>query len=182
MAFHYQNLLQEHDLQYEGFREKYDFILEYTKEQLLHYYSTHRKVSMQALHDLAKTSIRTNGIFREQPFTLEKRQEKILVINNILFGTNLASIPQHIFSDNKTSLEDCYKLKDVLNELNPKNKDFLDGTMEGLVRFYLPCFNRVKMEMNIWKWDEFIIWRLMELLYLKPELVQNEYEKVKKRI
>lgn len=66
---------------------------------------------MQALQDLAKTSIQTHGLFHNQPFTLDKRQEKILVVNNILFGTNIAALPQHIFSDGKTSLEDCHRLK-----------------------------------------------------------------------
>lgn len=52
--------------------------------------------------------------------------------------------------------------------------------MEGLVRFYLPCFDRIKMGMNIWKLDEFIIWRLMELLYLQPDVVKYTYKKVKR--
>lgn len=178
MAFHYQNLLQEEDLKYDGFEKQYELIIDYTHNLLANYYQNHRRFTMRSLQKLAKDSIQTNN----KPIMLSKRQEKILTINNILFGTNINELPQHIFSDGKTSLEDCYKLKNVLNELNCRDKDFLDGTMEGLVRYHLPCFDRVKMEFNIWEWDEFIIWRLMELLYLKPELVQYEYEKVKKRI
>ena len=181
MAFHYQNILQERDLQYEGFEEQYQFILEYTKYRLEYYMGTHTRVTMRNLQDLAITSLRSKGTFFHKPFSLIKRQEKLLVVNNILFH-NREQFLKSIFEKTDTTLESCYKLKNVLNELDRKDGDYLDSTMEGLVRYYIPAFDTIKINMNIHLYDEFIIWRLMELLYTSEDVVIENYQKIKKNM
>lgn len=181
MAFHYQNILQERDLQYEEFEKQYQFILEYTKYKFEYYMRTHTRVSMKNLQDLAVTSLKTKGIFACKTFSLTKKQEKILVVNNILFN-NQEQFLKGIFEKTDTTLENCYKLKAVLNEIDRKDKDYLDSTMEGLVRHYIPAFDSIKVNMNIGMYDEFIIWRLMELLYTSEGVVNENYQKTKKNM
>lgn len=181
MAFHYQNILQEKDLQYENFHEQYQFILKYTKYRLNYFMDTHTRVTMKQLQNLAVTSIRTKGIFMHENFSLPKRQEKILVVTNILFH-NQENFLRSIFQDTNTTLESCYKLKTVLNELDRDDKDYLDSTMEGLVRYYMPAFDSIRMNMHLKMYDEFIIWRLMELLYTSKDMVNENYQKIKKNM
>lgn len=181
MAFHYQNILQECDLQYEGFEKQYQFILEYTKYKFEYYMDTHTRVSMKNLQSLVTTSLTTKGVFANKTFSLKKRQEKILVVNNILFH-NQEQFLRNIFEKTDTTLENCYKLKEALNELDRKDKDYLDSTMEGLVRYYIPAFDLIKENMNLAVYDEFIIWRLMELLYTSKNKVNQNYQKTKKNM
>lgn len=114
-------------------------------------------------------------------FFLPKRQEKILVVTNILFH-NQENFLRSIFQDTNTTLESCYKLKTVLNELDRDDKDYLDSTMEGLVRYYMPAFDSIRMNMHLKMYDEFIIWRLMELLYTSKDMVNENYQKIKKNM
>ncbi len=79
MAFHYQNILQEKDLQYEDFHEQYQFILKYTKYRLNHFMDTHTRVTMKQLQNLAVTSIRTKGIFIHENFSFLKDKKKFLL-------------------------------------------------------------------------------------------------------
>lgn len=54
--------------------------------------------------------------------------------------------------------------------------------MEGLVRYYIPAFDLIKENMNLAVYDEFIIWRLMELLYTSKNKVNQNYQKTKKNM
>jgi hypothetical protein len=175
MAFHYQNLIQEKDYQYPGFQSQYNDILKYTTSKLRDFRRTHYRPKMKDFWEYARVCCRTEvHISKDEKFTFSKRQEKILIINNILFPDNYDFL-NTLKEGYRLEKEDCENLRQVLNELNRKDKDFLDSTMEALVRNYLPSFDAMRSDLSLNIGDEFIIWKLMEIMYLDQDVFNKVY-------
>lgn len=176
MAFHYQNLIQEKDFQYEDMDKRYERVKDYTKICLREFKKKNNIITTRQLWKLAIAS-------SDKAFYTEKakkiyfnRQEKILIITNILFSDEEKFVTK-LFSHYEIDLEKCYKLKDVLNELDRKDEDFLDGTMEGLVRYYIPPFDVIAKDLSMNVNNEFIIYKLMEIMYFNPSILEKAKQK-----
>lgn len=178
MAFHYQNLIQEKDFSYPEFGEHYAFIKEVvliTKKRIAY----NGKTSFKHLLTTASTVAQNPYFYLNKDQKLKpNRVERILFITNFLFSDNKEFIDNLIEKYN-IDIEGCYKLKEVLNTLNRADKDFLDSTMDALVNYHIPNFSIIKAEYGLEKTDEFIIWKLMEILYFYPELLEKQAQKKK---
>lgn len=176
MAFHYQNLIQEKDFLYPNIMDKYKEIKLFADSRVYNLRKTKKQILMKNLINTAKTSVAKQvRLDKNTIFTFNKRQERILIVNNILFNDDEYFINK-ILNDYNVSIESIYNLKDVLNELDRKDEDYLDGTMEALVRYHIPAFDIIAKDLNIGYYNEFIIWKLMEIVYLKPELLEHKKE------
>lgn len=176
MAFHYQNLIQEKDFNYNNFEERYKAIKKYSISKLKEFKSKNHIIAPRHVWECAKRSS-NNPIYEYngKEYKFNNRQEKILIITNILFPDENYFL-QKFFKYN-VELENCFKLKCVLNELDRNDKDFLDGTMEGLVRYYIESFDSIAKDLQMSGNNEFIIYKLMEIIYFSPELLEKTKQK-----
>lgn len=173
MAFHYQNLIQEKDFKNEDNLEKYMAIKKYALHSLFEFKITHPIITGKHLWKLAIESSKNASY---QNFSFHTNLDKILIITNILIPDDEYFI-QKLISYYHVDLEKCYKLREVFNELDKKDKDFLDGTMEGLVRYYIPNFDVIAQDLKMNINDEFIIYKLFEIMHFKNELLEDEKQK-----
>lgn len=176
MAFHYQNIIKAKDFKYEEVNEKYKEIKKYAYYRLESMKRRKRNVQMRDILELVKTSVAKKvRLDQNTVISLEKREERILLINNIIFPDDEYFI-KTLIEDYNVDIENIYKLKDSIESLNRKDKDFLDGTMEGIVRYYIPSFDIIDSDLKLGNFNEFIIWKLMEIIYLNPFLLEVKKE------
>lgn len=179
MAFHYQNIIQEKDYNYPEFKEQYKALLKYTARKLKEFRKNHYRPKMKEIWEFAARSCVKEGYLSQtEKVSFPKKQERLLIITNILFPDNedfLNTLKTFYNVDKET----CEKLGFFVNDIDKKDGDFLDSTMEGVVRYHLPVFDTIKSDLGLNVGDEFIIWKLMEIMYIHPDVFDKVYPKEK---
>lgn len=179
MAFHYQNLIQEKDYTYPEFKDQYKDVLRYTAHKLKIYRKKHSKIYMRDLWNYARQACtKTYHLPGYDKVEFPKRQERILIVTNIIFPDN-DDFLETLKAAYSVCKEDCENLKKSLNELDRQDGDFLDSTMEGIVRYHIPAFDSMKKDLKLGVGDEFIIWKLMEIMYLDPDTFEKVFPRQK---
>lgn len=175
MAFHYQNLLLEKEIHYPEFQEHYPLIQKEALKKLNSYekmYHVHTYIKIRLANDrITNPTIRLN---ENERLTLN-RVEKLLLATNIVFDNNEKFLD--VLKTYNVQMENCIELKTVLNELDKKDKDFLDGTINGLVHHYIPTWDMIKEYYGIKNNDDIILTKLLEISYLYPELLEKSKQK-----
>ncbi len=179
MAFHYQNIIQEKEYNYPEFEEQYAIILKYTAKRLRDFKKSHPHPKMKDIWQLAARScVKETHISPNELINFPRKQERLLIITNILFPDN-ESFLNTLKTFYNVDKETCEKLKFFINDLDKKDGDFLDSTMEGIIRYHLPVFDTIKDDLSLNVGDEFIIWKLMEIMYIHQDIFDKVYPKQK---
>lgn len=185
MAFNYKNIIQEKDIGYEGFNTKYIEIKEYSKYKYMNYRRKKRTINMKECWDLARrVAVKETYVGSpDNKVCFKKGVERKLIVTNILFPDE-EKFMDLLCNEYKISIESCIKLKEAINILDKEDGDFLNGTLEGIVRYYIPTFDAIAHSLKMNASNEFIIWKLMEILYLNKELVKKyeDKEKIKEKV
>lgn len=175
MAFNYQNLLLEKEIQYSEFEKQYILLKDFSKRQLNNYRYFKRKINISTLeklnlgNKLLITSKQINRNFNDI--------EKLLFVLNVTFDDEKKFIDTLI---NKYNIEitNCYELKDILNTLDKTDGEFLNSTIEALVNNYLQNWNLAIEYYGIQKNEDIVLAKLLEIMYLRPELLEKENRKI----
>lgn len=101
------------------------------------------------------------------------RIEKLLLVTNIVFD-NSEKFLDVLINKCHVQIENCMELKEALNNLDKKDKDFLNNTIDALVNHYIPTWNMVKEYYGIKNNDDIILTKLLEVIYLYPELLEKQ--------
>lgn len=177
MAFHYQNLIQETDFKYPEFEKQYEQIKKFARYQVNEVRRTHKVVTAKELFTKARSICKPTCYMKGETLEFPKKQERLLLVTNILFPDD-GEFLKLLQDRYDVSKETCYQLKDTFNWFKKEDEDYLDGTMDGIVHHYIPNFDLIAEELKMRTFDEFIIWKLLEIMYIKPDLLEKEKQKI----
>lgn len=173
MAFHYQNIIKEKDFQYAGIEERYKLIKDFANAKLINMRRNKKNIKIKDILEVARiNSGKEIRIDISTKISLSK-VERILVINNIIFPDDEYFI-ERVLEDYKVDKKKILDLKEVIDSLNRKDGDFLNGTLEGLVRYHIPQFDLMADDIELGNYNEFLIWKLMEITYLNKNLLDEK--------
>lgn len=175
--FNYQNLLLEKDVDNEQIKERYPIIKKCTNVLINKGYSSFNTKS--DLVNLAKRNLnQTIFMTKNFKFTAKNKTEKLLLVTNTLFNNDDNFI--RILKEYNVDINRCHELKDLLNSLDRNDKDYLNGTIAAWIELYIPTFGLIADYYGLKNNNtDFILVKLLELMYLHPEKLIHEQSKTK---